>query len=41
MDAFAKAIKGINQKVKLFPLSCTTGEGVDDWVAWLLKRVKG
>jgi hydrogenase nickel incorporation protein HypB len=41
VDAFAKSIKGINQKVTLFPLSCTTGEGVDDWVAWLLKRVKG
>lgn len=41
LDAFSKAIKGINQKVTLFPLSCTTGEGVDDWVAWLLKKVKG
>ncbi|MGD9393818.1 MAG: hydrogenase nickel incorporation protein HypB [Dehalococcoidia bacterium] len=40
LDAFTKAIKGINQKVALFPLSCTTGEGVDDWVAWLLGRVK-
>jgi hydrogenase nickel incorporation protein HypB len=40
VDAFSKAIKGINQKAKIFPLSCTTGEGVDEWVAWLLGRVR-
>jgi hydrogenase nickel incorporation protein HypB len=39
VDAFTKAIKGINQKAKIFPLSCTTGEGVDAWVDWLLGRV--
>jgi hydrogenase nickel incorporation protein HypB len=41
VDAFSKAIKGINQKAKIFPLSCTTGEGVDEWVSWLLGKVKG
>jgi len=41
VDAFSKTIKGINQKVKVFPLSCTTGEGVDQWVDWLLEHVKG
>jgi len=41
VDAFSKTIKGINQKVKVFPLSCTTGEGVDRWVDWLLGRVRG
>jgi hydrogenase nickel incorporation protein HypB len=41
VDAFTKAIKGINQKAKIFPLSCTTGEGVDEWVAWLLAKVRG
>jgi len=41
VDAFANTIKGINQKVKVFPLSCTTGEGVDEWVSWLLSQVKG
>jgi hydrogenase nickel incorporation protein HypB len=39
VDAFAKAIKGINQRAKILPLSCTTGEGVDAWVDWLLGRV--
>jgi len=41
VDAFSKTIKGINQKVKVFPLSCTTGEGVDQWVDWLLGQVRG
>jgi len=41
VDAFTSTIKGINQKVKVFPLSCTTGEGVDRWVDWLVNKVKG
>jgi hydrogenase nickel incorporation protein HypB len=41
VDSFSKAIKGINQKVKIFPLSCTTGQGIDEWVDWLLGRVRG
>jgi len=39
VDAFSKTIKGVNRKVKIFPVSCTTGQGIDDWVAWLLKRM--
>jgi hydrogenase nickel incorporation protein HypB len=39
VDAFAKTIKGINQKAKIFPVSCTTGQGIDDWVSWLLGRL--
>lgn len=41
VDAFTRTIKGINQKAAVFPLSCTTGEGVDEWVDWLVSRVKG
>jgi hydrogenase nickel incorporation protein HypB len=39
VDAFSKAIKGINQKVKIFPVSCTTGEGIDEWVSWLMSQM--
>jgi hydrogenase nickel incorporation protein HypB len=39
VDAFAKTIKGINQKAKIFPVSCTTGQGIGDWVSWLLGRL--
>ncbi len=38
-DAFSQAIKGINQKVEIFPLSCTTGEGIEKWVSWLLTQM--
>ena len=41
VNAFSKAIKGINRKAKIFPLSCTTGEGVDKWVDWLRGQVRG
>ena len=41
VDAFSKAIKGINRKARIFPLSCTTGEGVDKWVDWLRGQVRG
>jgi hydrogenase nickel incorporation protein HypB len=39
LAAFSKAIKGINRKVQIFPVSCTTGEGIDEWVGWLKKRM--
>ena len=39
VDAFGKTIKGINRKVKIFPVSCTTGQGIDGWVEWLLGRM--
>jgi len=39
VDAFSNTIKGINRKVKIFPVSCTTGEGIEAWVEWLLGRM--
>ena len=39
VDAFSKTIKGINRKVKIFPVSCTTAEGIEEWVSWLLGRM--
>jgi len=39
VDAFSKAIKGINQKVKIFPVSCTTSQGIEPWVTWLLGQM--
>jgi hydrogenase nickel incorporation protein HypB len=40
VDAFTKAVRGINKKAKIFPVSCTTGQGIDDWVGWLEAKVK-
>jgi len=40
VEAFTRAVKGINAKVKIFPISCTTGEGVSAWVKWLKGQMK-
>jgi len=39
-EAFTKAVKGINGKAEIFPISCTTGEGVNDWAKWLKQQIK-
>jgi len=39
VEAFSQAIKGINERVEIFPVSCTTGQGIQQWVAWLLTRM--
>ena len=38
-EAFSQAIKGINQKVEIFQISCVTGQGVEQWVSWLLTQM--
>ncbi len=40
MDAFVKAVSGLNPNVKLFPISCKTGEGLAAWFAWLENELK-
>jgi len=40
IDAFSRAVRGMNQKVEIFPISCTTGEGIEQWVSWLLSQMK-
>ena len=39
IQAFSKAIKTINERAEVFPVSCTTGEGIQEWVSWLLKQM--
>ena len=41
LSAFYRAVKGLNPKAKLFQVSCKTGEGIPDWVAWLESQLKG
>ena len=40
IDRFSEAVKGMNQNVEIFPVSCTTGQGIEDWVSWLTCAVK-
>jgi len=40
MDYFERGVQVLNPGVVTFPLSCTTGEGLDAWVEWLIQNVK-
>ncbi len=35
MDYFVSGVKMLNPKLVNFPISCKTGEGMDDWVKWV------
>jgi len=39
IEAFSRAVKGINQKVEIFQISCVTGQGIQEWVSWLLTQM--
>jgi len=41
MDYFQQGVQVLNPGVTTFPLSCTTGEGLDAWVEWLIQNAKG
>jgi len=38
-ETFSRAIKGINEKVKIFQISCATGQGIQEWTSWLLNQM--
>jgi len=40
MDYFERGVQVLNPGVTTFPLSCTTGEGLDAWVEWLVENAK-
>ncbi len=37
---FRRGIEILNPGAAFFPISCKTGEGVADWVAWLQERIR-
>ena len=39
MDYFRKGVEALNPGVAVFPVSCKTGEDMDAWVDWLVKKV--
>ena len=41
MDYFRQGVEILNPGLVAFPLSCKTGEGLDDWLTWLLGHVQG
>lgn len=39
-DTFYRVVTGMNPDVKIFPVSCKTGEGLEAWFAWLEAGLK-
>ncbi|MFC2060151.1 hydrogenase nickel incorporation protein HypB [Chloroflexota bacterium] len=37
--AFSQAIRRINRDAEIIQLSCTTGQGMEQWVSWLLSQI--
>ena len=40
-DYFRKGINALNPGIPVFPVSCKTLEGFDDWTSWLRARLQG
>ncbi len=40
IDSFQKTVTGLNPKVRIFPVSCQTGRGLEAWFSWLEAAVK-
>jgi len=40
ITSFTKAVSGLNPKVKIFQVSCKTGQGLEDWLSWLQEQMK-
>ena len=38
--AYKKAVKNLNDRAEIFEVSCTTGQGVDRWLAWLRNQMR-
>lgn len=39
VEGFSRLVKGMNEGVELFPVSATSGEGIERWTAWLLGKM--
>jgi len=39
IPGFLKALKGMNPKARVFRVSCTTREGIDEWSKWVRSSV--
>ncbi len=38
-DAFSRSLKSVNEKLEMISISCTTGQGLSEWVCWLNKQI--
>ena len=40
MEYFQKGVQMLNPDLITFPISCTTGEGIEEWVKWVVEHIK-
>lgn len=40
MDYFIQGVQILNPDLVIFPLSCKTGEGIQDWVSWVMDHIQ-
>ncbi len=40
VNAFYKAVSGLNPRAKIFQISCKTGDGLEAWFSWLQGEIK-
>ncbi len=40
MEKIKRDAKSLNKSLKVFEVSCKTGEGIPEWADWLVKKVK-
>jgi len=38
--AYKKAVKNLNDRVEIFEVSCTTGQGIDQWLSWIQNQMR-
>lgn len=39
-ESFYKGIRALNEKAPVFEISCTTGEGIDEFIKWIGNKLK-
>jgi hydrogenase nickel incorporation protein HypB len=39
VKAFSETIRRINKKAEIFQISCTTGQGIQEWTSWLSSQI--
>jgi hydrogenase nickel incorporation protein HypB len=40
MEYFKKGVEILNPRLVSFSVSCTSGEGIDDWISWLIDQIR-
>jgi hydrogenase nickel incorporation protein HypB len=41
MAEFRRRVRSLNRDAPVFEVSCKTGQGIDEWCAWLRARIEG